>query len=312
MSTKPVNTNNAGIMPVQEASYKDSSTVAILRQTEFLGKQLTVYGTPDNPLFLAKDVADWIEHTDASKMVISIDDDEKVRYTNPNNVRSGGQTAWFLTEDGLYEVLMQSRKPIAKQFKKGVKSILRDIRRNGYYAAAPAPDKTIVNRNALSELINQMKVKDAQINKYLELIDKSLEQIDRLLTVMERTDTKTHRTPTQPSAPITGSRTVKHDAIAVQRRLLISGREIAVFGTSDCPYYLAQDIADLLGFVSSNNMIHSHIKESNRQRFRNPCRLRSTTWFIDEGGIYDLWDHYQYAEPYRTRLMDILAAIHKK
>ena len=24
---------------------------------------------------------------------------------------------WFLTEDGLYEVLMQSRKPIAKQFK---------------------------------------------------------------------------------------------------------------------------------------------------------------------------------------------------
>lgn len=26
---------------------------------------------------------------------------------------------WFLTDDGLYEVLMQSRKPIAKQFKKG-------------------------------------------------------------------------------------------------------------------------------------------------------------------------------------------------
>lgn len=25
---------------------------------------------------------------------------------------------WFLTEDGLYEVLMQSRKPIAKEFKK--------------------------------------------------------------------------------------------------------------------------------------------------------------------------------------------------
>lgn len=310
MSTKIVNINNARIASVQEASYKESSTVAILRQTEFLGKQLTVYGTPDNPLFLAKDVADWIEHSDVSTMMRNVDDEEKA--TNIVCTLGGNQKCWFLTEDGLYEVLMQSRKPIAKQFKKGVKSILRDIRRNGYYAAAPAPDKTIVNRNALSELINQMKVKDAQINKYLELIDKSLEQIDRLLTVMERTDTKTHRTPTQPSAPITGSRTVKHDAIAVQRRLLISGREIAVFGTSDCPYYLAQDIADLLGFVSSNNMIHSHIKESNRQRFRNPCRLRSTTWFIDEGGIYDLWDHYQYAEPYRTRLMDILAAIHKK
>ena len=31
---------------------------------------------------------------------------------------------WFLTENGLYEVLMQSRKPIAKQFKKQVKQIL--------------------------------------------------------------------------------------------------------------------------------------------------------------------------------------------
>ncbi|WP_244961100.1 BRO family protein [Bacillus paramycoides] len=28
---------------------------------------------------------------------------------------------WFLTEDGLYEILMQSRKTIAKEFKKEVK-----------------------------------------------------------------------------------------------------------------------------------------------------------------------------------------------
>ena len=40
---------------------------------------------------------------------------------------------WFLTEDGLYEVLMQSRKPIAKQFKKEVKKILKSIRKNGFY-----------------------------------------------------------------------------------------------------------------------------------------------------------------------------------
>lgn len=38
---------------------------------------------------------------------------------------------WFLTEQGLYEC-MQSRKPIAKQFKKGVKAILKEIRTKGY------------------------------------------------------------------------------------------------------------------------------------------------------------------------------------
>lgn len=51
---------------------------------------------------------------------------EKVAYTNSNNV-CGGQNAWFLTKNGLYEALMQSRKPIAKQFKKGVKEILRNV-----------------------------------------------------------------------------------------------------------------------------------------------------------------------------------------
>lgn len=35
---------------------------------------------------------------------------------------------WLLTEYGLYEVLMQSRKPIARQFKRGVKELLRNIR----------------------------------------------------------------------------------------------------------------------------------------------------------------------------------------
>lgn len=32
---------------------------------------------------------------------------------------------WFLTEDGLYKVLMQSRKPIVNQFKKEVKRIIK-------------------------------------------------------------------------------------------------------------------------------------------------------------------------------------------
>lgn len=45
----------------------------------------------------------------------------------------------FLTEDGLYEVLMQSRKPIAKQFKKGVKKILREVRRTGQYNSLTVP-----------------------------------------------------------------------------------------------------------------------------------------------------------------------------
>ena len=91
----------------------------VLNEQEVLGKQFRVYGTAEEPLFLAKDVAEWIEHSKPSVMIESVDEDEKVKV---NNVyfenRTGGNGTWFLTENGLYEVLMQSRKPIAKQFKK--------------------------------------------------------------------------------------------------------------------------------------------------------------------------------------------------
>jgi len=110
----------------------------VIHKQVVLTKKFEVYGSLDNPLFLAKDVASWIEHSDTSKMIRSVDEDEKVK----NNVPTLGglQESWFLTEDGLYEVLMQSRKPIAKQFKKQVKTILKDIRLKGGYIATTEDD----------------------------------------------------------------------------------------------------------------------------------------------------------------------------
>lgn len=108
----------------------------IIEQREVLGKQFRIYGDFENPLFLAKDVAIWIDYdvSSVNKMLNNVDEDEKTtRKIIPNG--SNYQTeAWFLTEDGLYEVLMQSRKPIAKQFKKQVKAILKEIRKTGSYS----------------------------------------------------------------------------------------------------------------------------------------------------------------------------------
>lgn len=55
-------------------------------------------------------------------MMKKVDEDEKV----VNNVYTPGgvQNSWFLTENGLYEVLMLSRKPKAKEFKKKVNSTI--------------------------------------------------------------------------------------------------------------------------------------------------------------------------------------------
>lgn len=124
---------------------KNMNEIQVLQRTTLLGKELTVYGNAENPLFLARDVAEWIEYAktsqdkyDVSRMVGTVDEDEKLVRTI--FVSGQNRQVWMLTENGLYEVLMQSRKPIAKQFKKGVKAILKEIRTKGGYMAVKSDD----------------------------------------------------------------------------------------------------------------------------------------------------------------------------
>ena len=111
----------------------EEKVLSVIQETVILGKNIQMYGSVEAPLFLASDVADWIEHSQTSKMVKSVDDNEKLMGT----LFLSGQNrdAWFLTEDGLYEVCMQSRKPVAKEMKKEIKQYLKSIRLTG--AAIP-------------------------------------------------------------------------------------------------------------------------------------------------------------------------------
>ena len=123
--------NEHGGLNLKATPVNNKESLTVINEQEVLGRHFRIFGTVENPLFLAKDVAKWIEHSDVSTMMRNVDPDEKV--TNNVCTPGGVQTSWFLTEDGLYEVLMQSRKPIAKQFKKEVKKILKSIRKNGAY-----------------------------------------------------------------------------------------------------------------------------------------------------------------------------------
>lgn len=166
----------------------------VLRQSELLGKSLVVYGDYENPLFLAKDVAEWIEYNqnrcgnyDVSQMLDIVDSDEKIKifcklpnlYNRPKLCESntyGGANRWFLTEDGVYEVLMRSTKPIAKQFKKSVKKILKDIRtRGGYIATSENDTPEIIMARALKvadATIKEHEAKIADLNKQRIMLER--------------------------------------------------------------------------------------------------------------------------------------------
>ena len=134
--------------------------LTVIQQQEILGKPFTVYGDFENPLFLAREVAEWIDYAKRSdgsyqvgQMLQTIDDDEKIFTVNNVN----GREMWFLTEDGVYEVLMQSRKPIAKQFKKEVKAVLKSIRKHGAYMTPETLEQVLLNPDTMIKLCMQLK-----------------------------------------------------------------------------------------------------------------------------------------------------------
>lgn len=159
----------------------------VLDQREVLGKEFKVYGDIDNPLFLAKDVAEWIDYQktkkgyyNTSKMLNTVDDDEKLTILNKD---SGGSKC-YLTEDGLYEVLMQSRKPIAKAFKKEVKKILKQIRLTGGVVIEDREEEFINNyftsfsEDVKKAMILDLKEQNKKIKTELEEKNKIINQIE--------------------------------------------------------------------------------------------------------------------------------------
>ena len=126
MTTKEV-AQICGVTDRTVSGNAQKACVILENEVTLMGKTFNVYGTVEEPLFRAKDVADWIEHSNVSAMVQSVDDDEKLTINiSYSEVRKHDEI--FLTENGVYEVLMLSRKPIAKEFKKEVKKMLHTLR----------------------------------------------------------------------------------------------------------------------------------------------------------------------------------------
>lgn len=166
-----------------------SKEIQVIYNQKVLDKDFKVYGTADEPLFLAKDVAEWIDYSktsqgyyNVSKMLMTVDEDKKVTITNRNSDGKPHQQ-WFLTEDGLYEVLMQSRKPIAKKFKKKVKEILKEIRKTGSYTSKPLTTVQMFSLQAKINEEHEKKLLEQQLK--LENHEERLQRVEQQVKLKE-------------------------------------------------------------------------------------------------------------------------------
>lgn len=110
------------------------------------------------PWFVLNDVTEALAFTRGRDAARMLDDDEKGAHI----VRTlgGNQELTIVNESGLYSLILRSRKPEAKRFKKWVTSeVLPAIRKTGQYQHRPLPSENMGNR---AEYLVGMFSKSAQ------------------------------------------------------------------------------------------------------------------------------------------------------
>lgn len=115
-----------------------------------------VAGTEVNPLFCLAYICKALD-LQPSAVMRRLDDG--VISNNPITDNLGRQQiANFVNEDGLYDVILDSRKPEAKQFRKWITSeVLPTIRKHGAYMTDNIIEKTLSDPDYLIQLATTLK-----------------------------------------------------------------------------------------------------------------------------------------------------------
>lgn len=119
------------------------------------------------PWFVAKDVTNILGYANASKAISDhVDTEDKL---NNESLSSLGQRGgWLVNESGLYSLILASKLPNAKKFKRWVTNeVLPSIRKHGAYMTDQTLERALTSPDFLIELATQLKAEQAQ-RKQLE------------------------------------------------------------------------------------------------------------------------------------------------
>lgn len=105
------------------------NNLVIIEKVNILGLELNIYGDTENPLFLVKDIAEAIGHSNPSKMLEVVGGKDEV--TSGYVIDSIGrkQEMNLLSENQVYRILMRSDKPAAIEIQEGIYNFLKSWRK---------------------------------------------------------------------------------------------------------------------------------------------------------------------------------------
>lgn len=111
------------------------------------------------PWFVAADVCAALEIGNPSQAIARVDDDERMTTLISNEGAATGKSQMaFVNEPGLYSLVLGSRKPEAKTFKRWIThEVIPTIRKHGIYATPEAAEAMLNNPDVMIQALQALK-----------------------------------------------------------------------------------------------------------------------------------------------------------
>ena len=173
---------------------------------KFENQEVRFVGTAKNPWWIAADICTVLEISNNRDAVSRLDDDE--RGVVITDTLGGKQELVTINESGLYSLILTSRKPQAKKFKKWITSeVLPAIRKTGFYSITP---ETVANKLSEAAFIADIAAKssinagvDPELAEQLRLegLAKMFPEYDNLLIAQKNAIASVKPLPELPMTP---------------------------------------------------------------------------------------------------------------
>lgn len=140
-----------------------------LKNFTFEDQQIRVLTIEGEPWFVGKDVAEVLGYSNSRKAIADHVDSEDKGVTKCYTL-GGTQQIAIINESGLYSLILSSKLPDAKKFKRWVTSeVLPTIRKHGAYMTDAKAAAIVTDKGSLADLLQQaaeqLKRKDIQIEQ---------------------------------------------------------------------------------------------------------------------------------------------------
>jgi anti-repressor protein len=119
----------------------------------YQGSDIRTVVINNEPWWIAKDVCDVLELSNPTVALQSLDEDERSKF----NLGRQGETN-IVNEPGLYSLIMRSRKPEARTFKRWIThEVIPTIRKHGAYMTPEKLEEVLLNPDTLIRLATDLK-----------------------------------------------------------------------------------------------------------------------------------------------------------